>query len=223
MNEIDRPLVAANLKAQQNLSHVYSWLDAVGPKSLDFSGTIVFCPSVPFLAAASEYIKSKGYKMVVGSQDTPITGQGSHTGDFAISQVADFISYSIIGHSERRQNYNEDDAMLDEKVKKALSEGVTPIFCIQTETTKIPQGVEIVAYEPPANIGLGETADPQEIKNVATHIKSRGDFMVIYGGSVGPKSIATILVPDLVDGVLVGPTYGLDPQKFVKILEAAKF
>lgn len=221
MNE--RPFIAANLKARENLSHVYSWLEAVGPKSLDYPGTIVFCPSLPFIAAANEYVKSNGYKILVGAQDVPLVDQGSRTGDWAISQISDFVHYAIVGHSERRQNYNEDDALLAQKVKKALSHGIKPIFCVQTETTSIPQRVEIVAFEPPANIGTGQAAESKIIREVATKIKSRGNFTVIYGGSVGPDNIASILTPDLVDGVLVGPTYGANPQTFVKILESLKY
>ncbi len=213
------PLVIANLKANKTWDEVSTWLENVGPGAAGFSGTVVFCPSFPYLVSSSQKIKDLNLKLELGAQDVSMFEQGAYTGEVAASQIADLCRYVIIGHSERRQNFRETEEILSKKVKNSKKAGLEPIFCIQGEETPIPEGVEIVAYEPIFAIGSGNADDPQNARKVAQTVKNNKNITVIYGGSVSAKNVNSFLKKDILDGVLVA-TNSLDPQDFIKILEA---
>ena len=216
------PIVVANLKANKTWKEIESWLDAVGPKFQDFNGTVIFCPSYPFLAICKEKIDRDSINIKLGSQDISKFEQGAYTGEVAASQIAKLVEYAIIGHSERRQNFKEDDKVLEEKVENANAAGIKPIFCVQNEETPIPQGVSIVAYEPVFAIGTGNPDTPDNVEKVTSALKNTGSLTVLYGGSVSAGNVKSFGDQKSVDGVLVGASNSLDPQKFVAILDALK-
>ena len=221
-----RPLVVANLKANKTWGEMSLWLDKVAKISATFTGTIIVCPSTPFLAAANEWLKAQGerstsWRIKLGSQDVSQFEQGAYTGETAASQIADLCQYAIIGHSERRTNFHETDQILTQKVIMAKKAMIEPIFCVQKDDDSIPQGVSIVAYEPTFAIGTGEADSPQNVQKVATLIKKRGPYTVLYGGSVSPQNIKSYLLPNLVSGVLVGATNTQEVQNFIAIIQAA--
>lgn len=217
------PLVVANLKANKTWNEMCAWLNEIGPKCSSFTGTVVVCPSDPFLSSASEIIKRGGWVLKLGNQDISQFEQGAYTGEVAASQISDLVQYSIIGHSERRQNFKEDEEILKVKVTNIKKAQIEPIFCIQSEDDLIPAGVKIVAYEPVFAIGTGNPDTPQNVQNIATQIKGKGQFTVIYGGSVAPENVKSYLRKNLIDGVLVGATNSLNPEKFNQVLESATF
>lgn len=219
MNDL-LPAVIANLKAHKTWQEVSDWISVVGPKTRDFAGTVIFCPSTPFLAVAFGKVKSEQWKLQIGAQDVSRFGEGAYTGEAAASQIADICQYVLIGHSERRKYFREDDDILWQKVKNAAASHIEPIFCVQDENTKIPQEVKIAAYEPTFAIGTQEADSPANAKKVAREIKKKGDLTVLYGGSVSGDNVSQFLSEGLIDGVLVGATNSLDPQKFVRILES---
>ena len=214
------PLIVANLKANKTWDQMSLWLDQIGNSSLvrSFSGTIIVAPSTPFLVSASEQIKSKNLPLKLSSQDVSKYEQGAYTGEFTASQIADICQYAIIGHSERRQNFGEDDKVLAQKVSLAKKTTVEPIYCVQEAFDLIPQGVKIVAYEPIFAIGTGNPDSPQNVEKVATQINQAGDFTVIYGGSVSGENVKSFLSKNIIEGVLVGATNSVDPQKFIQII-----
>lgn len=214
------PLVVANLKANKTWDEVASWIDEVAGPATSFAGTIIFCPSYPFLASAFAKISQNGINLKLGSQDISRFEQGAYTGEVAASQIADLVKYAIIGHSERRQNFREDDQTLAQKVANAKTADIEPVFCVGGTETPIPQNVSIVAYEPIFAIGTGNPDTPENVKKVASQIKTKGNFTVIYGGSVSAENITLFLEKGVIDGVLVGATNSLDPQKFIQILKA---
>ena len=216
------PVVVANLKAHKTWKEIESWLDAVGPKSQDFNGTVIFCPSYPFLAICKEKIGRDSMNIKLGSQDISKFEQGPYTGEVTASQISDLVEYTIIGHSERRQNLKEDNKVLEEKVENANAAGIKPIFCVQNEETPIPQGVSIVAYEPVFAIGTGNPDTPDNVEKVTSALKNTGSLTVLYGGSVSAGNVKSFVDQKSVDGVLVGASNSLDPQKFVAILDALK-
>ena len=220
MNE-QLPLIVANFKANKNWEEVESWLEVVGPKVSSFAGTIIVCPSSPFLGIAAQSIKSKSLQVKLGSQDLSKFEQGAYTGEVAASQISDIVDYSIIGHSERRQNFAEDEKTLDQKVQNAVSTGISPIFCVQNADVAIPENVKIVAYEPVFAIGTGNPDTPDNAQAVGKKLKSKADYIVLYGGSVSDANIKSFLKEGIVDGALIA-TNCLDPQKFIKILEVLK-
>lgn len=218
MNE-NTPLVIANPKANKTWDEVSTWLDVVAQKAEDFKGTVIFCPSHPFISAAAQKISANGFKIKLGVQDISKFEQGSYTGEVAASQLKDLCYFAIIGHSERRQNFIETDEVLAKKVQNTTTAGITPIFCVQNENTPIPQGVEIVAYEPIFAIGSGNPDNPEDAKKVAGLIKQKGGYTLIYGGSVASDNVESFLTQNVFGGVLVA-TNSQDPQNFIKIIEA---
>jgi len=223
------PVVVANLKAHKTWKEIESWLDAVGPKFQDFNGTVIFCPSYPFLASAKEKIDRDSINIKLGSQDISKFEQGAYTGEVAASQIADLVEYTIIGHSERRQNFKEDDKVLEEKVENAIAAGIKPIFCVQNEETPVPPSVSIVAYEPVFAIGTGNPDKPENVQEISQKLNARlaarqanGQYTLLYGGSVSASNVKSFVDQQAVDGVLVGATNSLDPQEFVAILDALK-
>ncbi len=213
------PLVVANFKANKSWEEVSAWTEEVSPKAQSFPGTIVLAPSMAFINQTSWKIQSEKANIKVASQDISKFEQGAYTGEVAASQIKGQITYCIIGHSERRQNFGEDDQILGQKVKNAIAAGIEPIFCVQDENTMIPQGVKIVAYEPVFAIGTGKPDTSENAEAVAQSIKAKGDFMVLYGGSVTGDNAKSFLKAGVIDGLLVGSA-SLDPQSFLKIVEA---
>lgn len=215
------PLIIANLKANKTWDEIVVWLDNVGKTAPTFSGTVVISPSHPFLSSTYQKIKSDNLKIEIASQDISRFEQGPYTGEFAASQIATICKYCIIGHSERRQNAKEDDGMLAKKVENAKAAKIEPVFCIQGQETPIPDGVSHVAYEPVFAIGTGNPDTPENAKSTAKKLKQRGDYLVIYGGSVTGKNVKFFLEKGTIDGVLVGSS-SLDPAEFIEIIESAK-
>ena len=146
--------------------------------------------------------------------------KGNQTGETAASQLAEFVTYSIIGHSERREKLKEDEKQLEQKVKMAKAANIEPIFCVQDENTQIPEGVSTVAYEPPGSIGNDNPQPVEKVKEVIDKIRAKGAAQVLYGGSVSPDNVSSYIKTANADGVLVGASHCLDPQDFIKILEA---
>ena len=214
------PLVVANHKANKTWDEVKAWLDEVGPEAKDFKGTIVFCPSFPFLVASYDLITSKKYNLKLGSQDISFFDQGPYTGEVAATQLTGIVGYALVGHSERRQNFNEDAARLQNKLVNAQKADISAILCLQSENTPILNDVAIVAYEPTFAIGSGNPDTLTNIELVAKRIKEKGPYRVLYGGSVSKDNVGGIMLLGVIDGVLVGASHSLDPQKFTDILKA---
>lgn len=215
-------VVVANLKANKKWEEIVTWLNTVAPALQNFRGTAIFCPSHPFLASAKEKIDASGWPMKLGSQDISKFESGAYTGEVTANQIANLVEYAIIGHSERRKNLKEDDKSLAEKVLKAKSANIEPIYCVQNEQTPIPEKVAIVAYEPVFAIGTGNPDTPENIEKIAGVIKNTGIELVLYGGSVDANNVKSFVTNQSVDGVLVGATNSLDPHKFVAIIDALK-
>ena len=218
MNE-PLPLVIANHKANKTWDQLTKWIDEVGKVASAFLGTIIVAPSSPFLNSTVAQIKSKSYKLKVSSQDVSKFEQGPHTGEFAASQIADICQFAIIGHSERREHFDENDEALSNKVESSRHVQIEPIFCVQNEDTHIPATVKIVAYEPIFAIGTGTPDSPENAKRVAANIKPKGNYTVLYGGSVDDQNAKTFMQKNIIDGLLIG-TKSLDASEFIAILKA---
>lgn len=215
------PLVVANFKANQKLNDLSSWIEKVNAQAATFSGTVVICPSAPFIAAASLKIQQLKSPISLGSQDISRFQGGAYTGEFAANQIDDLVKYAILGHSERRRNFGENGDILKTKVENAQKAKITPIFCVENSQTSIPSGVSIVAYEPTFAIGTGTPDTPQNAKGIAQEIKRKGNYSVLYGGSVTVVNCRDYLEKDIIDGVLIGAS-SLDPDNFIAILNSLK-
>ncbi len=220
MNETSTPILVANFKANQTWPDLENWLDKVNPAAQTFAGTVIISPSAPFIAAASQKLKSLNSKIKLASQDISRFEGGAYTGEYTAAQIAGLVSFTIIGHSERRHNFAEKDNVLVQKVENAKKAKITPIFCVENSEIAIPSGIEVVAYEPTFAIGTGTPDSPQNAKEIAREIKSKGNYLVLYGGSVTVANCSDYLIKNILDGLLIGAS-SLDPDNFITILNSA--
>ena len=156
---------------------------------------IVVCPPYVYLSDAVRLLEDG--RIAVGAQDVCAESGGAFTGQVSATMLKDVgCTYVIVGHSERRRWYHEDDALVARKFAAALSAGLTPVLCVgetldereskQTEAVIARQldaviamhGVggfakAIIAYEPVWAIGTGRTASPAQAQEVHSYLRAR--------------------------------------------------
>jgi triosephosphate isomerase len=158
---------------------------------------------------------------MLGAQNVSPFDEGAYTGEVNAKQIKDFVQYVLIGHSERRQNFNETEDMLIKKVDMTLKYGLNPIFLVQNQEDVIPQGVQIVAYDPSFAIGSGTPDTPENADAIAAVIKSKNNnAQVLYGGSVTSENVKSFTAKTNLDGVIVGGA-SLEAEEFIKIIKNA--
>lgn len=181
------------------------------------------------------------------AQDVSEFLPGAHTGATTTAQLLNLgVSYSLVGHSERRVFEGETTKRVIAKTLALLKSNITPVFCfgetkeerkaktfekvlaqelLQLKAELSSQQVEkvIFAYEPVWAIGTGLTAtieDIEEISRLTRSIFSPLEIQFIYGGSVSGQSASSILESELIDGVLVGSA-SFETGSFAPIILAA--
>lgn len=189
-----KPIIAGNWKMHKNMSEAKALAAGIVEKIKESKGIqIVLCPPFTALGAVAEAIK--GSNVELGAQNCHYEDKGAFTGEIAVPFLIDAgCKYVIIGHSERRQYFNENDALINKKIKKALSSGLIPIFCIgetlgerQKEQTfdvlkrQVLHGLQeinlsdplklVVAYEPVWAIGTGMTASKEQAQEAHRYIR----------------------------------------------------
>jgi triosephosphate isomerase len=164
-------------------------------------------PSFTLLETVAPIVK--GSNIWLGAQNCAPEEQGAHTGEVSVLQLKDLgVQTIILGHSERRHNYREDDALINKKVKLALQHGFEVILCIgelleeresgkaeavcESQVMKGLEGVSdlsrvILAYEPVWAIGTGKTATPEDAD--AIHAYVRKVIEKLYGSIAAEKII----------------------------------
>ena len=178
----------------------------------------VICPSFVHLEVASKLIKELNLPLKLGAQDISHYGEGAYTGEVNGRQLKEYISYCIIGHSERRSHFQETDSLLKLKAEKAKELGIKTIFCVPDDQTSVSEGVSLIAYEPVFAIGTGKSDTPENAARVIKMIKEKtGEIPVIYGGSVTADNINHFLKMPGISGVLPGKA-SLDPDHFFRML-----
>jgi len=218
-------LIIANLKSNKTLSEAKDWLDEISNLKSQVSSLtnkeIIVCPSFIYLSIFKSFISEHGLPIRLGAQNISRFSQGPYTGEVNGLQIKDFADYVIVGHSERRGTFGEDESVVEEKIKMSIDYNLIPIFCVQNDSDKIPQEVSIVAYEPIFAIGTGSADTPENADNVAKKIREKADVdYVLYGGSVTVENVKSFTSMENINGVLVGNS-SLDPLEFLKIIENA--
>lgn len=223
----DKNYIIGNWKSNKTAAEVKSWFDYFNrnfqKKNLAASGQleIVICPSFIHLNLVKALIEKYQLPLKKGAQNCSPFEVGSYTGEVAASQLKELAEYVIIGHSERRKYFHENEKILEEKVKKLKEKNLEIIFCVQDDKTPIPEGVKMVAYEPVWAIGTGRAESPHEANKVAASIlEKRTIKKVIYGGSVTPENIKGFLQEESITGVLPGKS-SLDPALFWQMITNA--
>jgi len=214
--------IVANWKSYKSTSEVEKWFETISNSQLtankEEKEIIVCAPSI-FIPKVKELSVKLNLPISVGAQDVSPFGEGAYTGAVNVKQIKEFCEYTIIGHSERRKEFKEDDEMLAKKVKISLEASLFPIFCVQGADTPIPDGVKIAAYEPVWAIGSGTPDTPENAEKVIKEIKEKNKVeYVLYGGSVKGENVNGFTNMPSIDGVLVGGA-SLDPDSFVQIIK----
>jgi triosephosphate isomerase len=238
--------IAANWKMNKTLAETRDFLRSFAPavqKAADVE--IVIAPPFTALSAAGEEIK--GSNIQLAAQDIFWEEKGAYTGEISPLMLLDAgCKHVIIGHSERRQYFFEEDATVNRKVKAAKKAGLGVIFCVgesleEREAGKtfdvIKREVEmglaevdsvnlVVAYEPIWAIGTGRTATTEQAQEIHAYIRKilgnlygdkAEDIRILYGGSVTPDNVDSLMACRDVNGALVGGA-SLKPESFAKIV-----
>lgn len=216
--------IIANWKSNKTIAEALGWVSKVGtaiPKRENLK--VVVCPTFSSLSEVKKAIMVGNFPLLVGSQDLSPFGVGAYTGEESAGLLKELISISIIGHSERRHNFGETDEMVAKKVEQALASNITPLVCVQGEETPVPEGCNLIAYEPIFAIGTGNPDTPENANGVAKSLKQKygEDLEVLYGGSVNSQNIKSFIHQENISGVLVGNA-SLDALEFIKIVKVCE-
>lgn len=217
---MDKKIIIANWKSYKNVDEAKSFIENISQNinkiNLD-NKEIIIAPSFQLLYICKNQIEKFNLQIALSSQNVSAFGEGAFTGEVSALQVKDLADYAIIGHSERRELLNEDDEILSKKVNEAKKANLKIIYCIQNSSQKIPNGVEIVAYEPPTAIGSGNPDDPSHIESVFEEVKSRFDGKILYGGSVDTDNVRNFIYIKHCSGLLVGGA-SLEAESFLSLI-----
>ena len=188
-----RKIVAGNWKMNMTPSQAVALCEELKDLVKSDDVDVVYC--VPAIDIVPVVEAVKGTNVEVGAENMYFEEKGAYTGEISAAMLKDAgVKYVIIGHSERRDYFKEDDALLNKKVKKALEAGLTPILCCGETLEQIEIGVTIdwirlqiksdisevtadqvkgmvIAYEPIWAIGTGKTATTEQAEEVCKGIR----------------------------------------------------
>ncbi|KEJ04210.1 Triosephosphate isomerase [Clostridium botulinum A2B7 92] len=200
-------IIAGNWKMNKTVKEAVELVKELKPLVKDAKCDVVVCPTYVCLPAVLEEVKGSNIK--VGAQNMHFEESGAYTGEISPRMLEELgVHYVIIGHSERRQYFNETDETVNKKVKKAFEHNLIPIVCCgesleQREgnvTEKVLEGqikvdlkelskeqVEklVIAYEPIWAIGTGKTATDEQANETIGYIRTVVKSM--YGEDVASK------------------------------------
>ena len=190
-----KTIIAGNWKMNKTASETVGFaneLKSLLPKTRKCDAVICL-PALNITTAQKAF---KGTRVSVGAETVHFLNAGAFTGEMSADMLADVgVKYVIIGHSERRQYYNETDFTVNRKVHAALEAGIVPIICVGESLQQRELGVEtelltyqlmtaisglpaakakkiVVAYEPVWAIGTGKTATAQQAEEICAHIRA---------------------------------------------------
>jgi triosephosphate isomerase len=234
MTDAIRPLIAGNWKMNGVTDDVSEFgLMIAGQGELSDKVDLMICP--PATLAMTLAVLAEGTRIQIGAQDCHAKASGAHTGDLSAEMFADLGATAIIvGHSERRADHGETDAVVQQKAQAAWRARLVAIVCIgETRAQRdagqaleicgaqlagsLPDGATaanvVVAYEPVWAIGTGLTPTAKDIEQVHGFIRDRlearfasegAKMRILYGGSVKPGNAAELMAVPNVNGALVG-------------------
>lgn len=187
------PVIAGNWKMHNTAEEAVELVNELKAGVGNTDVKVVIC--CPFTVLADVKKAVEGSNIKVGAQNMHWEDTGAYTGEISADMLKDVgVEYVIIGHSERRQYFNETDETVNKKVIKALEKGLIPILCVgetleereaeqtfdvvKTQTLKALESIEeaemekiVVAYEPVWAIGTGKTASPEDANAVIAYIR----------------------------------------------------
>jgi triosephosphate isomerase len=229
-----RPLIAGNWKMNGLMASAGELRQMIaGAAGLAGKADLLICP--PATLVASFVTAAEGSPVRIGGQDCHPEPSGAHTGDLSAEMLADAgASAVIVGHSERRADHGDTDALVRQKAEAAWRARLIAIVCVgETQdqrdagqalavvgrqlTGSVPDGATaanlVVAYEPVWAIGTGRTPTPADVQEVHGFIRDQlsqrfngegSNIRILYGGSVKPSNAAELMAVPNVTGALVG-------------------
>jgi triosephosphate isomerase (TIM) len=241
-------IVAGNWKMHNTIAESIALAKAVKEGAAAIAnGEVILSP--PFTALLSVGETIKGSNVYLAAQNMFHEDKGAYTGEIASGMLKDIgCTHVIIGHSERRKYFHEQDQDVNLKVKKALLADLKPIMCVgETDEERIKgitrsvvdrqvkqglSGVEkidnvVIAYEPVWAIGTGKVATPEQAQEVHAFIRSilknlygsaSDNIRILYGGSVTKDNIGDLIAMEDIDGALVGGA-SLKADGFLSIIQ----
>jgi triosephosphate isomerase len=185
--------IAGNWKMHKTVSESVALAKELKEKLSSCGEKLLVAPAFTALAAVAEVLK--GSNILLGAQNMGSEEQGAHTGEISVLMLKDIgVMAVILGHSERRHSYHEDDELINKKVLLALKHGIEPILCVgetleereagnleSVVGTQLREGLKgvdaaalksvTIAYEPVWAIGTGKTATPEDADAVHAYIR----------------------------------------------------
>ncbi len=185
-----KSIVAANWKMYKTIDESVNFLEKLNLKKIDHEHLrIIICAPFTSLFSMNKYINSSNSKVELGAQNVYYENEGAFTGEISTQMLKESdIQHIIVGHSERRTLFNEDNSIVVKKAKKVLDENINLFFCIGetleeredgktekileeqlnfllTEINKEQLKKIIFAYEPVWAIGTGLSASVEQVKD----------------------------------------------------------
>jgi len=242
-----KPIIAGNWKMYKKLTEAVDFVKKLAPLVADVHDKVVLiCPPYPAIKDVCDTVCSSN--IAVGAQNIFWEDEGAFTGEVSAPMLkAVGCEYVIIGHSERRQYFGETDETVNKKLQAALKHNLISIVCVgetleqreKKETFKIIEKQIkgafkasnsahwesiVIAYEPVWAIGTGKTATPEQAQEVHAFIRTllpkavAANVRILYGGSVKPENIVSLMEQPDIDGGLVGGA-SLKVESFVKLIK----
>jgi len=243
-----KPFISANWKMNKTIEETEEFINSFLPMVKDITAVdILIAPPFTSLQAVAGLLKATNIKL--GAQNVFYEEKGAFTGEISPAMLLSAgCSHVIVGHSERRQYFMETDEIVNKKIKTARKNGLEVILCIgeslkEREENKTFEVLDrqltgslkdtdlngmTIAYEPIWAIGTGKTATKEQANEAHAFIrgwlkKNRDGaekLRILYGGSVTPESIESLMSEPEVDGALVGGA-SMKPDSFAKIVKGA--
>jgi triosephosphate isomerase (TIM) len=243
------PIIAGNWKMHTTIADGLALVDAMLPRLAAIDGVErVVCP--PFVSLAPIAERLRGTPVQVGAQNVYPAPQGAFTGEVSPRMLEGLVSHVIVGHSERRRYFGEDDAFVQRKVQAVLEAGLVPIVCVgetleqheageaesvvRRQTRAALEGVidaarVVIAYEPVWAIGTGRAATAAganaTIGVIRQALAEAGTdaqaVRIQYGGSVNPDNWSALIAQPEIDGALVGGA-SLNAEHFLEIVRLTR-
>lgn len=216
-------LIAANFKSHQTAPEAKSWIDKFisiyVPRSE--KSKVILAPSFTNLPIYQNLANT-----FLAAQDVSPFPPGAYTGAVNARQLKNLgVNYCLVGHSERRRWFRENDQTSAQKITELHDAGIIPILCLdldyaasQIAAIDLNSKPLVIAYEPVESIGTGNPPPPPEVAQAAAQIQKLAPGVpIIYGGSANSQNAGEYLSVPGISGLLVGAAC-LDPNEFNAII-----
>lgn len=239
---MNKKFIVANWKSNFQKKDIKNWLNIVGPESKNCPAflDIVVAPSFIHLEYIKQEITKNNYSLKLCGQNVSPYLDGAFTGEVSAKQLYEYVNFVIIGHSERRKHFRENNELITQKVLRTLDYNLIPIVCIsdtdfENQLSTVINNLDnkqsqkvIFMYEPPSAIsiqvgpiGQGKASSLDEVTRMALEINKKAPgSLVFYGGSIKADNITQFLKQSEIAGVVIGSA-SLNPAEFVKIIRYA--